>query len=230
MTSTNPPSDTIELGALPALLDKNALLRLQAAEPATVGHFREHGFVHRGIKAITSVARTVGTAVTVKAYGMDGAVLHHALGQLRPGDFLVIDRAGDDAIACIGGASALAAAMRGAVGIIVDGCVTDIEELREIGLPIWARGLSARTTRSDGLRGTFCRPVECGGITVQPGDAVLADENGILVLPPDEMDAAATRAVLMQEQEKTTLARLRTGDTYPAILGTTFKNPTQTFP
>lgn len=227
MTSTNQTS-AIDIGALPVPLGKRTLLRLEEAEPATIGHFREHGFVHRGIQPVNAVARTSGTAVTVKAHGLDGAVLHYALGRLRPGDFLVVDRAGDDAIACIGGASALAASMRGAVGIIVDGCVTDIQELREIGIPVWARGLSARTTRSEGLRGAFCIPVECGGVTVQPGDAILADENGILVLPPDEIEDAVSRAVSMQEQEQSTLARLRNGEAYPDVLGTTFNTQTRT--
>ena len=229
MTSTIPTS-AIEMGALPEPLSHSTLLRLAEAEPATSGHFRDHGFVHRRIQPINAVTRTVGTAVTVRAHGLDGAVLHHALGQLRPGDFLVIDRAGDDEIACIGGASALAASVRGAVGIIVDGCVTDLQELRDIGLPVWARGLSARTTRSQGLRGAFCVPVECGGVTVRPGDAILADENGILVLPPEEIESAVSHALALQAQEKTTLDRLRQGETYPQILGTTFKTATRNYP
>lgn len=229
MTSTIPTS-AIEMGALPEPLSHSTLLRLAEAEPATIGHFRDHGFVHRRVQPINAVTRTVGTAVTVRAHGLDGAVLHHALGQLRPGDLLVIDRAGDDAIACIGGASALAASLRGAVGIIVDGCVTDLQELRDIGLPVWARGLSARTTRSEGLRGAFCVPVECGGVKVRPGDAILADENGILVLQPREIEDAVSRAVALQAQEKTTLDRLRQGETYPQILGTIFKTATQSYP
>jgi len=227
MSSTIQPN-VIQMGALPAPLAPSVLSQLAQAEPATIGHFREQGFMHRRIAAINTVSRVVGTAVTVKAHGLDGSVLHYALGQLRPGDFLVIDRDGDEAIACIGGASALAALLRGAIGIIVDGCVTDIQELREIGLPIWAQGLSARTTRSEGLRGSFCVPVTCGGVTVRPGDAILADENGILVLPPDEIESAALRAIALQEQEKETLIRLRNGETYPRILGTRFQNPTQT--
>jgi 4-hydroxy-4-methyl-2-oxoglutarate aldolase len=220
--------NAIEIGALPVPLDMRMLSRLSEAEPATIGHFREQGFMHRGIKPVTNVARTVGTAITVRCEGLDGAILHYALGQLRPGDFLIIDRAGDDSIACIGGASALAAALSGAVGIIVDGCVTDIAELREIGISIWARGLSARTTRSEGLRGGFCTPVQCGGVMVYPGDAVLADENGILILPPADVQETVSQAVSMQEQEKLSLARLRKGETYPEVLGTVFKTQPRT--
>jgi regulator of RNase E activity RraA len=113
--------------------------------------------------------------------------------------------------------------LRGAVGVIVDGCVTDIDELREIGLPVWARGLSARTTRGDGRVGSFCLPVACGGVQVRAGDLVLADENGIVVMAPDEARSLAGRAIEMQRAEQATLARLRAGETYPGILGTVLR-------
>lgn len=213
----------IDLGQLPQPCAPELLALLRAAEPATIGHFHDRGFLHRRVKPVAAVARRAGTAVTVRCKGADGSILHHALGQLRPGDFLVIDRGGDDVIACVGGASALAAQLRGAAGIVVDGCVTDVEELRQVGLPVWALGLSARTTRSGGLRGSFCQPVECGGVLVRPGDAVLADENGILVMSPQEAWALAERAIALQEAEQGTLARLRAGETYPQVLGTVLR-------
>ena len=73
-------------------------------------------------------------------------------------------------------------------------------------------------------------PVECGGVKVRPGDAILADENGILVLQPREIEDAVSRAVALQAQEKHTLDRLRQGETYPQILGTIFKTATQSYP
>ncbi|HSV80586.1 MAG TPA: RraA family protein [Ramlibacter sp.] len=214
----------IERGPLPPPCAPELLALLRAVEPATIGHFHDRGFLHGRVKPMAAVTRSAGTAVTVRCEGTDGSILHHALGQLRPGDFLVVDRAGDDAIACLGGASALAAQLRGAVGAVVDGCVTDIAELRQIGLPVWACGLSARTTRAGGVTGSFCQPVECGGVLVRPGDAVLADENGILVLSPDEAGALAERALAMQQTEQQTLRRLRAGETYPQVLGTVLRD------
>jgi len=210
----------IAIGALPPPCAPALLTLLRQAEPATIGHFHAHGFLHGGIRAMAAVTRSVGTAVTVRCEGMDGSILHHALGQLRAGDFLFVDRAGDELVACIGGASALAAQLRGSAGIVVDGCVTDIDELRALGLPVWARGLSARTTRAGGQAGSFCQPVDCGGVRVHPGDAVLADENGVLVMAPDTAWALAERAIALQRAELHTLARLRAGDTYPQILNT----------
>lgn len=210
----------IALGGLPAPCAPALLDLLRQAEPATIGHFHETGFLHGRIRAMAAVGRSVGTAVTVRCEGVDGSILHHALGQLRAGDFLFVDRAGDELVACIGGASALAAQLRGAAGIVVDGCVTDIDELRAIGLPVWARGLSARTTRAGGHTGSFCQPVDCGGVRVHPGDAVLADKNGVLVMPPEQARALAERAIALQQAEQQTLARLRAGETYPQILQT----------
>ncbi|WP_342131085.1 RraA family protein [Hydrogenophaga sp. OTU3427] len=213
----------IELGHLPPPGDPELLALLHAVEPATVGHFHDRGFLDRRLKAVAGVTRSVGVAVTVRCEGADGSILHHALGQLRPGDFLVVDRAGDDAIACLGGASALAARLAGAAGVVVDGCVTDIAELRQIGLPVWASGLSARTTRTHGKVGSFCRPVECGGVLVRPGDLVLADENGILVMARDEARGLAEKAIVLQQAEQRTLRRLRAGETYPQVLGTVLR-------
>lgn len=210
----------IHLGKLPPPCAAPLLHLLQQVEPATIGHFHDRGFVDGAVKAVTTMARVVGTAVTVRCEGTDGSILHHALGQLRANDFLVVDRAGEQTIACIGGASVLAAKLRGAAGIVVDGCVTDIAELRELGLPVWARGLSARTTRSGGQVGSFCLPVDCGGVRVQPGDVILADENGLLVMAPSEARALAEKALALQQAEQHTLARLRAGETYPEVLGT----------
>ena len=145
----------------------------------------------------------------------------HAVGQARPGDVIVIDRCGDLRHACVGGAVAYAAKKAGVAGIVVDGMVTDIGELRRYGIPVWARGLSTVTTKVIGLGGAFCVPVACGGVAVSPGDAVLADENGVLVLAPNRIEAAARRAIAMQEAEKETLARLDAGEAYPDIIGTT---------
>ena len=148
-------------------------------------------------------------------------MVHYAVGQARPGDFLVIDRCGDESIAAMGGAVAYAARAAGVVGIIVDGLVTDLGELRQYGVPVWSRGTSAVTVKTLGLGGEFCVPVTCGGVAVQPGDAILADENGILVLPAADIEASATRALQMMRDEKKTLARIDAGEKYPDIMGST---------
>jgi regulator of RNase E activity RraA len=209
------------LNKLPPTIDARLLDLLRKAEPATIGHFRHVGFMDSGLRAWLPDIRIAGTAVTVRAPGPDATIIHYALGQARPGDILVIDRCGDMKHASLGGAVAYAAREAGVAGILVDGMVTDIGELRQYGVPIWARGLSPVTVKLLGFGGGFCVPVSCGGVAVAPGDAVFADENGILVLPPAEIEAAATRAIGMQNAEKQTLARIDAGEKYPDIIGST---------
>jgi regulator of RNase E activity RraA len=199
----------------PALLDL-----LRRAEPATIGHFRHTGFMAPEIRALLPDRRIAGTAVTIRCYGSDTTIVHYALGKLRPGDVLVMDRAGDMRHAACGGGVAFAAREAGCAGIVIDGMATDIGELRDYGVPVWARGLSAVTGKRQFTHGEFCVPVSCGGVAVEPGDAVLADENGVLVLKPDEITAAAERAIAMQEAEKGTLARIAAGERMPDINGT----------
>lgn len=199
----------------PALLDL-----LVSAEPAVIGHFRHTGFMSPAIRALFSDRRVAGTAITVRVPGMDGSMVHYAVGKARPGDFIVIDRCGDETIATMGGAVAYAAKAAGVAGIIVDGLVTDLGELRQYGVPVWSRGTSAVTVKSLGLGGEFCVPVTCGSVAVNPGDAILADENGILVLPASDIEPSARRALRMMSDEKLTLRRIDAGEKYPDIMGT----------
>jgi regulator of RNase E activity RraA len=204
---------------LPEALPPEDLALLLKAEPATIGHFQTTGFMRGDIRAHQPDVRIAGTAVTVRMPGNDGGILHHAMGCVRPGDVLVIDRAGEAVTAAFGGAMAYAAKEAGVAGIIVDGLVTDLGELRQHGMPVWSRGPSPITTRLLGIEGEFCGTIHCGGIAVQPGAAVLADENGVLVLDRRAVRAAAQQAIDFQTHEQTTLARLRAGEKFPDIVG-----------
>ena len=209
------------LNELPPAVTPELLALLRAAEPATIGHFRHVGFMAPEIRCLTAgYVRIAGTAVTARCYGADTTIVHYALGQLRPGDVLVLDRAEDRRHAACGGGVAFAAREAGCAGIVIDGMATDIQELREYGLPVWARGLSPVTGKRQFGQGEFCIPVSCGGVAVEPGDAILADENGVLVLKPHEIRAAAERAIGMQQAEKGTLERLARGERMPDINGT----------
>jgi 4-hydroxy-4-methyl-2-oxoglutarate aldolase len=209
------------LNSLPPQIDERLLKLLRQAEPATIGHFLHSGFVDPAVRAYFPEMRIAGTAVTISSPGPDAVIIHHALGQCRPGDVLVIDRCGDHKHACAGGAVAYAARKAGIIGIVVDGMVTDIGELRTYGVPVWARGLSTITQKKIGLGGGFCVPVSCGGVAVRPGDGVFADENGVLILDPADIEWAAQRAIALQQEEKKTLARIDAGEKIADIVGST---------
>jgi 4-hydroxy-4-methyl-2-oxoglutarate aldolase len=206
---------------LPPQVDKNLLNLLVKAEPATIGHFLHTGFMDPEVRALQQDVRIAGTAVTVRAPGPDGTIVHFALGQVRPGDILVIDRCGDHKHAVTGGAMIYAARAAGVAGVIVDGVATDLGEIRQYGVPVWCRGVSAITGKRLNMGGEFCVPISCGGVAVSPGDAILADENGVLVLQAKDITEAANRAIELQEREKNTLRRLDAGDKMPDISGAT---------
>ena len=206
---------------LPERLDARLVAKLARAEPATIGHFRNWGFMEPAIRAMQADVRIAGPAITVRAPGVDGTIVGYALGQVRPGDVLVIDRCGDHRHAAFGGLVAYACKVSGLAGVIIDGVATDIGEVRKYGVPLWCRGLSAVTTKRIGLAGEFCVPVSCGGVDVKPGDVIIADECGIVVLDAKEAEAAAERAIGMQEAEVKSRARLDAGEKLPDISGAT---------
>jgi regulator of RNase E activity RraA len=126
-----------DIQPLPTPVAPDLLALLAQAEPATIGHFRHTGFMDRGIRmdpgirGLLSGHRIAGTAVTIRCFGPDTTMVHYALGKLRAGDMLVMDRAGDHRHAACGGGVAFAAREAGCLGIIIDGMATDIDELRE---------------------------------------------------------------------------------------------------
>ena len=209
------------LNPLPSRLAPDLVQKLVRAEPATIGHFRDWGFMDPAIKAMQPDVRIAGPAVTVHQPGVDGTIIGYAMGQLRAGDVLVVDRCGDTRHAGFGGVVAYAAKVAKVAGVVIDGMVADIGEIRRYGVPVWCRGVSSITTKRIGLGGSFCIPVSCGGVAVRPGDVVIADECGVVVLDPADAEAAADRAIAMQDAEGNTRARLDAGERLPDISGAT---------
>ncbi|MDR0578447.1 MAG: RraA family protein [Candidatus Accumulibacter sp.] len=207
------------LNPLPGQIPENVLALLRRVETATVGHVLHTGFVDREIRAILPDARVAGTAVTVRIAGEDSTLLHYVLGLVRPGDFLVIDRGGDSRHACWGGLVTNTARLAGVVGAVIDGPATDISEIRRCQMPVWSRGASSITTKLLDFGGEFNVPACVGGQIVCPGDAILADESGVIALKPGEAEAIARRAIEMQETELVSLERLRKGEKLADISG-----------
>ncbi|MNF85379.1 4-hydroxy-4-methyl-2-oxoglutarate aldolase [compost metagenome] len=191
-----------KIQSMPERLPVKMLERALLAEPATIGHFRLMGFPDGAIRPMHAVPRIAGPAVTLALPAADSSLLHHAVGALRPGDVMVIDRLGDKHHACLGGGVAYALAKAGVAGVIIDGPIADPGELRDVGLAVWARGVASITTRLQGIGGAMNVPVSCGGAVVQPGDLVIADEGGVVFIPCDEAIRDIERAIQLQEMEQ----------------------------
>jgi 4-hydroxy-4-methyl-2-oxoglutarate aldolase len=112
----------------------------------------------------------------------DSTAPHAAADELRAGDVLVVEQCGDTR-SCSGGMVSFTAATRGAVGAVISGSINDVEEILELGLPVFSLGVSALTTRILGVEGAINVPVTVGGAVVNPGDVVFGDSDGLAVLP-----------------------------------------------
>jgi len=202
---------TYKINPMPEQIPQADLDLLAQCETATVGHWRQFGFLHRQIQPLIPGRRIVGTAVTIAIPGADSTLLHHLLSLIRPGDFVFVDRLHDDRYACWGGGVTVGAKAAGAVGAVVDGPCTDLEEIIASDFPMWCKGVSPITTRSYDIGGAINIPVSCGNTVVMPGDAVLADESGVLVIPRDEVASEAQKAIDIQILGKAREAQVRAG-------------------
>lgn len=212
---------TYDIRAAAPQLPSDLLALMQQVETATTGHFLHQGFVDPAIAACLPGRRIAGTAFTVRIPGADSATLHYALNLVRPGDVLVIDRAGDDSHARWDGVVTLAAKLAGVAGAVIDGGATDPGEIMRNDMPVWCRGFASKTTKFLGFGGALNVPVSIGGQTVLPGDGIIADESGVLVLPSSQIEAVCCRAIEMQKNELMVLERLRRGERLADISGAT---------
>ncbi|MGC3873689.1 RraA family protein [Halomonas sp. GXIMD04776] len=209
------------IAPMPRQIDASLHQRLLECEAATIGHFRETGFIDSAIRSLLSQTRIAGTAVTLSMPPTDGTLLNHVMRLVRPGDVLIIDRQGDTRHACWGGVLTQVAKRLELAGVIIDGMATDAVTIREQSFPVWSRGVAALTTKLAGIGGSLNVPVSIGGVVVHPGDAILADESGVLVLPPEDIAATTTRAIHLQKEEERILERIAAGELLPDISGAT---------
>ena len=140
-----------------------------------------------------------GPAITVKVFPGDNLMVHKALDVVRPGDVIVIDTSGSPRNAVVGDMIGNKAKARGAAGIIVDGLVRDLAGMLQVGLPVYATGITAFGPLHRGP-GELCHAISCGGIVVHAGDAICADTSGIVVVNKDFTDDTIGH---LQHQRKT---------------------------
>lgn len=151
-----------------------------------------------------------GPALTVKTAPGDNLMIHKAIGLAQPGDIIVVDAGGDLTNAVIG-EMMLASMLRAKVGgIVIDGAVRDAAALRAQGMPVYAAGVTHRGPYKNGP-GEINGPIALDGMVVAPGDLVLGDDDGVLCVPHDDLEAvlAASEAKLAAEQKQ--IAAIRDG-------------------
>src|SRR5690606_27359302 len=181
-------------------------------------------------RAIAPGMVTVGRARKVRIPDADAAAVNRAIIGLAPGEVLVIDMGGDaehvDPHACVGAVTVAALRAAGAAGVVVNGVVTDLDDLTaerdgERRVPVFARGSSSLTTkRLASGRATFDVPVTIDGVTVTPGDWVLGDRNGVLVAGDDALADVIDAALESDAAEPALLDRIAAGESLAKLLFT----------
>ena len=151
-----------------------------------------------------------GTAVTARSRAGDNLTYLRALEFCRPGDVLVIDGGGDLANAAVGGILSFYAAHIGLAGLVVDGAIRDVAEIRSREFPVYARGVTHRGPYKDGP-GEINVPVSVGGMVVHPGDIVVGDQDGLLAIPQEDVEELIDKARAVLEAEAETMRAMREG-------------------
>ena len=165
------------------------------------------------IKPVAPSFKVCGSAVTVHSPGGDNLWLHRALYVAQPGDILVVHVSDAHHFGYWGEIMSAAAMARGLGGLVIDGCVRDGAILENFGFPVFARGLCIRGTGKDfGARGWINHPTLFGDLTVNPGDLVVGDTDGVVVLPGAQAQKFVEAAVEREKKEAGIIERIKAGE------------------
>jgi 4-hydroxy-4-methyl-2-oxoglutarate aldolase len=191
--------------------DAAVVERLGALGVATVHEaYGRSGLMKPYLRPVWAGGEAAGTAVTVLAQPGDNWMIHVAVEQCRPGDILVVGCTTDNTDGMFGDLLATSLKARGVTGLVIDAGCRDVKSLREMGFPVWSRAISARGTVKATL-GAVNVPVVCAGINVQPGDAVIADDDGVVVVRRKDAGEVAAKGEKRQAEEESKRKQLASG-------------------
>lgn len=170
------------------------------------------GSVDPTIKPLQRGVRLLGSALTVACCPKDNLMLHKALQIAKPGDVIVSTTGGYREAGYFGSLMATSGMARQIAGLAIDGCVRDSADILQIGFSVFCSGTCIRGTDKRRL-GSINQPIHFGGLDVFPGDLVVGDDDGLVILPADKLEAVLAAARRREQKEKTKAAALKSGKT-----------------
>lgn len=168
------------------------------------------GLIDLDLHQLIPGSRAAGPALTVRCGQGDNLMVHAAMDRAKPGDVLVLTMPEPEPVALIGELLATQAKRRGVAALLVDAAVRDAEDLRELGLPVWARWIRVKGATKTEV-GALDEPVEVGGARIRPGDPVVLDADGAVVVRRERADEVLAAARERAEYERGKRAQLEAG-------------------
>ena len=181
------------------------------------------GALHGRIQALRHRMKLTGSALTVEVRPGDNLMIHAAIALAKPGDVLVIDGKGDQSAALMGTIMMNACRQVGIAGVVIDGAVRDSVEIDEMGFPVFSMGTNPNgpTKLASGRIG---HPVSVGGVAVRPGDLVVGDADGVVVVEREKVEALLQAAQKKVEDEDARIEAIKQGNTAARWLDSALRN------
>lgn len=172
------------------------------------------GAMDPGVKPVGPRMKFAGSALTVRIRACDNLVIYKALELAQPGDAIVIATNNFQGAATWGDLTSMIAKAKGVAAMVTDGMVRDVDGICQVGVPVFARGTTPNSPFKDG-QGEVNFTVSCGGVTVRPGDILVGDSDGVVVIPREEWDEVLKGVAKILEKENQTVANIQAGKVIP---------------